>query len=159
MKFLPLAASVFGVVLMTAPYASAAITPFDRPFLKADINSDLQLTLDEFMITLGRRGAWTEAQHKFTATDTSVDGFLSLTEFRATKGGRKIRRASKAETFRLADADQNGELSLEEFANTLPNTWAYAVSGRRFSRVDRSDDGLISWREFGLRADPWNAPS
>lgn len=155
MKFLPIAATLLAAALMSAPHASAAITRFDRAFLKADLNSDIQLTLEEFMITLGRRASWAEAKHKFAIVDTNDDNFISLVEFRETKGGRNVRRPTKLQSFRIADADQNGELTPEEYSDTKPNVWSLRSVARRFKHTDRNDNGAISWAEFGLRFNPW----
>ena len=150
MKFLPLAALT---VLSFSPLASAAGNgALDRAFAKADINDNLEVDRIEFLALQPRGKSWTDAVKRFDLADTDLNSVLSLTEFRASNGGKEGRPPNRAESFRLTDLDEDGFLDPEEFALTLPQSQPWRKVLREFGRKDGNNDSLLSPMEFGILA-------
>ncbi len=89
-----------------------------------DTNSDGEITTAEI-----EAAAATEAQ----ATDTNGDGIISVEELIARHELKRKQRI--AERLSAADADDNGQISLNEFANQRV---------QRTLRLDRDGDGVVS---------------
>jgi Ca2+-binding EF-hand superfamily protein len=148
MKLLPIAALA---TLSFSPLASAAGNgALDRAFAKADINNNLEVDRTEFLALQQRGKSWTDAAQRFNLADTDINGVLSLTEFRASNGGKEGRKPSRGQSFRLADLDVDGFLDPEEFALTLPQSQPWRKVLREFSRKDRNNDSLLSPLELGI---------
>jgi hypothetical protein len=146
--FLPLAVLV---TVSLAPVASAAGNgALDRRFAKVDINASGFIDRTEFLALQPRGKAWVDANHRFNQADVDGDELLSLTEFRASNGGKEGGKPSKAQAFALADLDDDGFLSPEEFALTMAQSKPWRKVLRDFGRKDRDDDSLLSPRDFGV---------
>lgn len=148
MKFLPIAALA---TLSFSPLASAAGNgALDRAFAKADINDNLEVDRVEFLALQPRGKSWTDAVQRFNLADIDINGVLSLTEFRASNGGKEGRKPNRGQSFRLADLDEDGFLDPEEFSLTLPRSQPWRKVLREYGRKDRNNDSLLSPVEFGI---------
>lgn len=147
-KLLPLALLA---TLSFVPAASAAGNgALDRRFSKADINSSGTVDRTEFLALQPRGKSWADSSHRFNLADINGDEFLDLTEFRASNGGKEGRKPSRSQTFLLADLDDDGFLSPEEFALTMAQSKPWRKVLRDFGRKDRDDDSLLSPQDFGV---------
>lgn len=148
MKLLPIAA------LATLSFSSLAFAAgngaLDRAFAKADINDNLEVDRTEFLALQPRGKSWTDAIQRFNLADIDLNGVLSLTEFRASNGGKEGRKPSRSQAFRLADLDEDGFLDPEEFSLTLPQSKPWRKVLREYGRKDRNNDSLLSPVEFGI---------
>lgn len=137
--------------LALAPAASAAGNgALDRRFAKVDINASGSIDRTEFLALQPRGKSWVDATHRFNGADMDTDNMLSLTEFRASNGGKEGGRPSKVQAFALADLDNDGFLNPEEFARTMAQSKPWRKVLRDFGRKDRDDDSLLSPRDFGV---------
>lgn len=108
-------------------------------FGKIDANSDGYITLAELQAWPAKKQA-----EKFASLDTDSSGGLSQTEFLSGKTGRAATLGAKV--FKLADANGDSSLSLDEF-----NALAPPEAGRelfRLAALDTDDDGKISLAEY-----------
>jgi Ca2+-binding EF-hand superfamily protein len=152
LKLLPLA--VFATLALIPAASAAGNGALDRRFDKADINDDASLDDVEFLALEPRGKSWVEAMYRFNLADMDDNNVLSLTEFRASDGGKEGGKPSRAEKFTLADLDDDGFLDAEEFARTLPQSKPWRKVLREFGRKDRNDDSLLSTQEFGVFVSP-----
>lgn len=147
-KFLTLA--VFATLALVPAAFPAGNGALDRRFGKADINNDNGIDSTEFLALQPRRKSWTDTIHRFRLADIDGNGVLSVTEFRASKGGKAGGKPGKPQTFALADLDDDGYLDPEEFARTQAQGKPWRKLLRDFGRKDRNDDLLLSPQEFGI---------
>ncbi len=146
LKLLPLA--VFATLALVPAASAAGNGALDRRFDKADINGDDSLDSIEFLALEPRSKSWVEATYRFNLADIDDNNVLSLTEFRASNGGKEGGKPSKSEKFTLADLDDDGFLSAEEFALTIAQSKPWRKVLREFGRKDRNDDSQLSSQEF-----------
>ncbi len=132
----------------------------DRPnddeakFNAADTNHDAALSLSEFAAAQSPGKPLVEARRKFLSADTDANNSISLAEWTAYKNDRGPDDNPHYDKFDLADLNGNGTLTLAEFAGTRsPNTNPTSV-GKKFGKLDKNDDGLLSRSEFNGRPDP-----
>lgn len=123
----------------------------DLRFNLADHDRNDLIDRVEFLALQGRSTSWVDANHRFNRADINGDGYLNRSEFRGSKGGKLGGKPSKAAAFRLADVDGDGFLDPEEYARTLPQRQPWRGVLKKFTRLDKNSDFLISPREFGLR--------
>lgn len=107
-------------------------------FATIDTNNSGDLTLAEF-------NAYTLSQQatKLTNLDTDSNGQLSLTEFIGNKTGDFA--TLMAETFHLADSDNNDVLSATEFESLSPSMGDVI---RHFAILDQNYDLVVSQSEY-----------
>ncbi|MDB6077418.1 MAG: hypothetical protein JWO82_1165 [Akkermansiaceae bacterium] len=127
---------------------------YDLRFVRADANSDSSVSLDEFITSQTGLTRVVDAKHRFNLADTDASGGLSITEFRNSRGGVKGGRAVRYEAFQLADANHDGFLTLQEYADTEPKNRAGRLLANTFARRDKDSDGKLSLREFGVLVIP-----
>lgn len=139
------------ILALSAPMASAKARKLNAKFDRADINTDNQLDALEFQATQTKKVSVAYSLFRFKKTDTNDDDFVSLEEFLASRGGITGGKPTRIDLFLLADADENDVLDPEEYSDTLsPGTpWPKVV--KAFSKRDKSDDGELTPREFGIR--------
>jgi hypothetical protein len=146
--FLPLA--VFATLALASAASAAGNGALDRRFAKVDINASGFIDRTEFLALQQRGKSWVDANHRFNRADVDGDDLLSVTEFRASNGGKEGGKPSKAQAFALADLDDDGFLNPEEFARTMAQNKPWRKVLRDFGRKDRDDDSLLSPRDFGV---------
>ena len=131
---------------------------------------------DRFPIDLGELRA--KAEQRFNAADADSDGLVTAEEFAAAdlnagfarvhhagKGrcadrvgrveererrARKWAAAGQEDVFGVADADADGQLSMQEF-KALPTAVRSLRQQRLFERFDANADGSLSLAEFPSR--------
>ncbi len=123
----------------------------DRIFFRGhDFDHDGNLTPVEF------NASNEDVRVKFGKKDEDADGFLSADEFLANAIGKDWEPHARR-TFQLHDQNQDGMLSLEEFASTDEEAAeerrirALAPEERGFARLDKSHDSRLSFEEFVAR--------
>ena len=116
-----------------APVAAADPNVLTKvEFRKLDVNRDNVLT----------KGEWTGDANTFRKLDLDNDGYVSASEYVATAplvgsfGGGAV-DGSLANAFVVKDRNRDGMLTRGEYGDALT-----------FDRVDRNDDGRISYDEF-----------
>lgn len=139
------------LLALAAPTAQAKGKKIDGKFNRADINNDSQLTALEFQATQKRSISATYSLFRFKKTDTNVDGFVGLEEFRVSRGGLTGGKPTKVEIFLLADANKDDVLDSAEYISTLPPGSSYPKALRAFDKRDKDNNGVLSPREFGIR--------
>ena len=103
-----------------------------------------------------------EAEQRFDAADADGDGSVAVEEFltfmasdAASRQGRLGKRgrgrewagAGREGVFDAADANGDGQLSEQEF-DAVPDAARRVRLQRLFGRLDRDDDGMLSFAEF-----------
>ncbi|WP_035612121.1 hypothetical protein [Haloferula sp. BvORR071] len=137
---------------IVTPGAQAGTRKLDGKFNRADINADHQLSPAEFQATQSKRISVAYSLFRFNKTDTNNDGFVSLEEFRISRGGISGGKPTKMDIFLLADADDDDVLDPTEYVNTLPSGSAYPKALRSFDKKDKDNTGTLTPTEFGIRA-------
>lgn len=123
----------------------------------ADKNSDGQLTEEENAAIRGQREADIPVFERLTNYDMDKDGLVGQEELR--RGFRGLVYNFVNQTFPL-DVNQDGNLSLKEYALSVPNASAADGSGYRenvtegFKNFDRNADVLLSRQEYMLTIYP-----
>lgn len=95
-------------------------------FTQVDANNDSSLTEEEFAMIKDIRKAEREA-NKPEGTETADKGDKD--------GKRKGKRGKRGPSFDRLDADNSGNVTLEEFASQAE---------KMFERMDRNEDGVIN---------------
>jgi Ca2+-binding EF-hand superfamily protein len=139
---------------LATPAVQAATRKLDGKFDRADLNSDNQLTPAEFQATQKKRISVAYSLFRFNKTDTNNDGFVSLEEFRISKGGVAGGKPTKMDLFLLADADNDDVLDPTEYVNTLPSGSSYPKALKSFDKRDKDDTGTLTPKEFGVGNNP-----
>lgn len=142
------------VLALCAPVASAKTRKLDGKFERADINNDNQLDPTEFQATQTKKLSKAYSLFRFQKTDTNTDSFVSLEEFRASRGGITGGKPTRTQLFILADANDDNLLDPTEHSATLPPGLAWPRVLKNFDKRDKSDDGNLTPREFGIRNFP-----
>src|SRR5689334_16972623 len=132
------------LLALSAPAALAGTRKLDAKFNRADINSDNQLSPTEFQATQKRRISVAYSLFRFNKTDTNNDGFVSLEEFRISRGGISGGKPTKMDIFLLADADDDDVLDPTEWLNTLPSGTAFPKALKAFDKRDKDDSGFLT---------------
>lgn len=140
------------VLALAAPAVQAKTRKLDGKFNRADINTDNQLTPEEFQATQGKRISVAYSLFRFNKTDTNNDGFVSLEEFRISRGGIAGGKPTKMDLFLLADADDDDVLDPTEYVDTLASGVAYPKALKSFDKRDKDNSGTMSPKEFGIGA-------
>jgi len=101
-----------------------------------DANNDKQLQATEV-----RQAVQTAVQAAFATADTNRDGFMSPVEVNAAIAGAI--KATQQATFQAADADNNGQISKDEFQKSLTDP-----ANAAFQILDANNDGQLSAQEL-----------
>lgn len=139
------------VLALAAPVVQAGTRKLDGKFDRADLNSDNQLSPAEFQATQKKRISVAYSLFRFDKTDTNNDGFVSLEEFRISKGGTAGGKPTRMDIFLLADADNDDVLDPTEYVDTLPSGSAYPKALKSFDKRDKDDSGTLTPTEFGIK--------
>ncbi len=113
-------------------------SPPEESFFRRDTDGNAALSLDEFLASrpVEQRDDLTVT---FEEKDYDGNGKISLTEFKLP--GHDAR-------FRRLDSDQDGSVSLEEFASDETTAESLARAMRVFSAKDADQDGALNASEF-----------
>ena len=131
--------------------ARSGTRKLDGKFERADINNDNLLDPAEFQATQTKKISLAYSLFRFNKTYINDDSFVDLAEFRATRGGLTGGKPTKLDLFLLADADDDNFLDPNEYGDTLPPGIAWPKALKAFDKRDKSEDGLLTPREFGIR--------
>lgn len=143
------------VLALSAPLAHAEKTrKLDGKFERADINNDNQLDKVEFQATQPKKLSVAYSLFRFLHTDTNDDGFVSIEEFRVSRGGLTGGKPTKIEIFILADLNDDTLLDPSEYADTLVAGVSWPKALKAFDKRDKSNDGDLTPREFGIKNFP-----
>jgi multidrug resistance efflux pump len=112
-----------------------------RGLMKADTNGDGKISKEEAATLHDQaQGEW------FDKTDLDKDGFVTqdeLRQARETRGDRKGEmKARMEERFKEADANSDGQISLDEAQAKMPKL------AERFNTLDTDKNGLLSKDEL-----------
>jgi hypothetical protein len=119
--------------------------------MRADTNGDGKVSKDEAAAHHGKmQGDW------FDKADADKDGFLTEQEIRQSRDARRdhMRGEMKArmdERFKEADANNDGQLSLDEVQAKMPRL------AERFNTLDADKNGMLSKDEM-KRGGPGRSP-
>jgi chitodextrinase len=139
------------VTVTTKGDGSQREATWTREFKRADGNFDDEVTFEEYLVAFPNTLPWTVMRNRFLGTDDNLDEVLTVEEYIEHFAGRTVKRPSKAQTFFLADEDGDDLLDSAEYALTLNRGTKPAQVTKRFDKLDKSDSGLLSQREFGIR--------
>jgi len=134
--------------------ARSGTRKLDGRFERADLDANGELTDIEFRATQSKKASIALSLHRFNYTDVNDDGIVTLTEFRASRGGVTGGKPNKAETFILCDADDSLTLDPEEYSNSRSTSTPWTKVLKGFDKQDKDDDALLTTREFGIRRFP-----
>ncbi len=140
------------VLALSAPAALAANRKIDGKFNRADIDVDHRLSPVEFQATQKRRISVAYSLFRFNKADTNHDGFVSLEEFRISRGGTAGGKPTKIDIFLLADADNDDVLSPTEYVDTLPSGSSFPKALKAFDKKDKDNSGFLTATEYGIRS-------
>ena len=124
---------------------------FARQFRRVDVNADGQLSEAEYIAVHGARLAWVIAYNRFFYSDKDSSGSLSLTEYAKALGGRKYFAPSKSRQFNLADQDDDGELTVDEYALLKPARMKPAKVAKSFLKRDEDESESLTPEELKIR--------
>ncbi|MDX9974912.1 MAG: EF-hand domain-containing protein, partial [FCB group bacterium] len=114
-----------------------------RLFKEADANQDEQITLAELQAVIP-----TFTQHAFDYIDANGDGVISRDDL--PDGPPPTELEMLKHLLRMADADDNGEVTFAELQALVPE-----LVQEQFDRLDRNGDGVISAADLpSLPEDP-----
>lgn len=139
---LAVAALLAGPALAGDSPKSDAPADGPRGIMRADTNGDGKVSKEEAAALHDKvQGDW------FAKTDTDGDGFLTPEEIRNARATRRdhMRGEMKdrmAERFKEADANNDGQLSLDEAQAKMPRL------AERFTALDTDKNGLLSKEEL-----------
>lgn len=120
-------------------------------FEAADEDNDDTLTLAEFTTTFSRGTRVGKILEKFNKADTDNNDSVSLAEWTVYKDDTIPENESDdTAKFTAADANDDGSLTLDEFATTLAGKKPLIEIRARFLKADTDDDDLVTLIE-------WNA--
>jgi Ca2+-binding EF-hand superfamily protein len=127
--------AAFGLLIAPMAFADTGTGSKQAKFDKIDSNSDGEVTRDEFA---------TSARQHFATCDSNHDGFLTLTEMKASEVKKGAKGMSPTEKIKKFDTDGDGRLTIEEMT-----TGKQAM----FDTMDKDQDGRLTESEFsaGLR--------
>lgn len=118
-------------------------------FTRADADASGFLTLAEFTTTQDSRKSAISILARFIKADTNADDLLSLDEWIAFKNDRKPDDSvSRPDDFTLTDTDADGSVTLVEFTGTFPGKSNPKSIAKKFDKLDRNDDGLLTRDEW-----------
>lgn len=139
------------VTVTTKGDGSARQAIWGREFRRADGNFDKEVTFEEYLVAFPNSLPWTVMRNRFIGTDDNEDDVLTEDEYIAHFAGKTVKRPSKAQTFFLADEDGDDLLDPAEYALTLNRGTKPAQATKKFDKLDKSDSGMLSQQEFGIR--------
>ncbi len=122
-----------------------------REFERADGNFDEVVTFQEYLVAFPNTLPWVVMNHRFNSTDDDISGDLTVDEYILHFAGKTVKRPSKAQTFFIADLDGDDLLDVDEYSLTLNRGTKFAQVQKKFDKLDKSDSGMLSQREFGIR--------
>ena len=127
-----------------------ATTPEGRArtaFEAADTDGDEFLDLNEFAGLMTGNKAFIYTRDAFLKADEDEDSYVTLGEwidYGSLKGPNKIGNSK----FRLADLDGSDSVSPDEFALTYPTRVKPAVIMKKFVKLDRNEDSMLTRDEW-----------
>lgn len=146
---IPLSTCALAVATLLAGQALAGDSPkSDAPadgqhgIMRADTNGDGKVSKEEAAALHDKvQSDW------FAKTDTDGDGYLTQEEIRQARATRRdhVRGEMKdrmAERFKEADANNDGQISLDEAQAKMPRL------AERFTALDTDKNGLLSKEEL-----------
>lgn len=139
------------VTVTTKGDGSARQAIWGREFRRADGNFDKEVTFEEYLVAFPNSLPWTVMRNRFIGTDDNEDDVLTEDEYIAHFAGRTVKRPSKPQTFFLADIDEDNLLDVTEYALTVSRGSVTPKVSKKFDKLDKSDSGLLSQSEFGIR--------
>ena len=122
-----------------------------REFERADGNFDAIVTFQEYLVAFPNTLPWVVMNHRFNSTDDDISGDLTVDEYIEHFAGKTVKRPSKAQTFFIADLDGDDLLDVDEYSLTLNRGTKFVQVQKKFDKLDKSDSGMLSQREFGIR--------
>lgn len=142
---------------------AAKTAVFTNLFNQANTDGNEYLDFEEFSNSYGAhpRPVITEYRYqvmsdffwKVTRGDKAIIGGVSLENFIRYNGGRSI-VPSKSQIFFLADDNEDGDLTLTEFAATrVASASSQASTTKAFNKLDKDGNNLISEEEWGVVQD------
>jgi hypothetical protein len=139
------------VTVTTKGDGSQRAAVWGREFKRADGDFDKQVTFQEYLVAFPNSLPWTVMRNRFLGTDDNEDDVLTVDEYIAHFAGKTVKRPSKPQTFFLADEDGDDLLDIEEYKLTLNRGTKAEVAMKKFDKLDKSDSGMLSQQEFGIR--------
>lgn len=130
---------------------------FEVVFAKADADADGALTFAEFTSLQSRGMPLAEVRARFLAVDVSgagegqeqtPDGLISSDEWTAFHTAKKKPLPPKLTKFQLADFDNDGELTVEEFGYLVSPKVPVEKVQRAFEQKDANDDDVLTADEL-----------
>lgn len=137
-----LSAGVLALAALMAGTAMAADPPrSDSPGMRADTDGDGRVSRAEATAAGSQRSAeW------FDRIDRDKDGYVTQEELKQARETRKHRhgemKAHMTERFKQADANGDGQLSLDEAQAKMPKL------AERFTEIDADKNGMLSHDEL-----------
>ncbi len=117
-------------------------------FNVADTNQDGFLGFEEFSNTLNKKRL-IDIRKRFLKADRDSNSRISLSEWLAYKNDNTPEVGSgKFRKFDLADLDDSGSLTLQEFKNVFPRKTKLKVILKKFRMEDSNDDKLLTREEW-----------
>ena len=118
----------------------------ERWFYLADASLDGALDFEEYKSGFKRKASLVSIRRDFLRTDANGNGAVTLVEYSNFRLG--LSRPNSFTVFELADFDDNGQLTIEEFGHVYTSTTSKAAIQKRFLLLDDNRDGVLTTSEW-----------
>ncbi len=118
-------------------------------FDDADTDSSGFLDYDEYIVSSPGKKPLIQVRKKFLKIDADEDSLISLDEWLAYKSDDiDDDNWKNPRKFDLADLNDDGELTIDEFASTYPRKTKLKPILKKFEKLDDNDDGVLTRNEW-----------
>ncbi|MES2475829.1 MAG: hypothetical protein V4640_08615 [Verrucomicrobiota bacterium] len=117
-------------------------------FEEADTDLDGFVSYDEYIASSPGKKPLIQVRKKFLKIDTDADKLITLEEWLAAEDDSPDDSGKTPRKFVLADLDDNGELTFDEFTTTYPRKTKLKPILKKFEKLDDNGDEVLTRDEW-----------